>query len=57
MLKVASVFLAVGVAAETVSLLGPSESLGPAPLIGLTSISLFFIFLILGLPFTRRLLE
>jgi hypothetical protein len=57
MLKLASVFLAVGVAAEMVSLFGPSESLGPAPLVGLTSISLFFIFLILGLPFTRKLLE
>ena len=57
MLKLAAVFLAVGIAAETVSVLGPSETLGPAPLVGLTSISLFFIFLILGLPFTRKLLE
>jgi len=55
-LKLASIFLAVGLAAETVAFVDPSEPLGPAPLVGLTSISLFFIFLILGLPFTRRLL-
>jgi len=56
-LKLASFFLAVGIAAETVSFVGSSEPLGPAPLVGLTSILLFFIFLILGLPFTRKLLE
>ena len=57
MLKLASVFFAVGIAAETISFLSPSEQLGPAPLLGLTAFSLFLIFLILGRPWTRKLLE
>ena len=52
MLKLASVFLAVGLAAETVSFFSPPEQLSPAPLVGWTVLSLFLIFLILGLPWT-----
>ncbi|HEX7252254.1 MAG TPA: hypothetical protein VF376_05170 [Thermoanaerobaculia bacterium] len=57
MLKLASVFFAVGIGAETIFFLSPSEQLSPAPLVGLTAFSLFLIFLILGLPWTRKLLE
>ena len=57
MLKLASVFLAVGLATEMVSFFSPPEQLSPAPLVGWTFLSLFLIFLILGLPWTRKLLE
>jgi len=57
MLKLASVFLAVGLAAEMASFFSPPEQLSPAPLVGWTFLSLFLIFLILGLPWTRKLLE
>jgi hypothetical protein len=57
MLKLSGVFLAVGVGSEAFFLLGPSERLGPCPLIAFTSFSLFLILFALGLPATRKLLD
>ena len=53
MLKLAAAFLVLGIAARSVQL----EAIGPAPLIAWMSFSLFLILLVLGLPWTRRLLD
>jgi len=53
MLRLATAFFAVGIAARSV----PSDAMSPAPLIAWMSFSLFLILLVLGLPWTRRLLE
>jgi hypothetical protein len=52
-LKLAVGFLIVGIAAKSVSV----EAMGPEPLVAWMSFSLFLILLILGLPWTRRLLD
>ena len=57
MLRLATVCLMVGVGSEIFSVLDEAKTSGPAPLLGLISFSLFLIFLILGLPATRKLLE
>jgi peptidoglycan/LPS O-acetylase OafA/YrhL len=57
MLRLASVCLMVSVGSEIFSILDEAKTSGPAPLLGLISFSLFLIFLILGLPATRKLLD
>ena len=53
MLKLSMAFLVVGIAAR----IAPVETMGPEPLVAWMSFSLFLILLILGLPWTRRLLD
>jgi hypothetical protein len=52
-LRLAMGFLIVGIAARSV----PTETFGPQPLVAWMSFSLFLILLILGLPWTRRILD